>query len=386
MKVFKLIFKNALRHKLRTTLTVFGIAIAVIAFGLLRTVVTAWYVGIEASQADRLITRHSVSFIFPLPYSYLEKIKKIPEVENVSFFNWFGGIYKDKNQFFARFAADANTVFDMYPEYVLSKEELNNFTNERNSCVIGRDIARQYNLKIGDPMVLEGDIYPGRWEFVIRGIYQPKFNYTDATSMIFHWDYLNERMLQDAPPRANEVGWYVVRINDPKNSAVVSNKIDALFKNSPAETKTETERAFQQGFIASSSAIIEGMNVISFIIVGIIMLVLGNTMIMAARERTREYAVLKTLGYSGAHLVGLIMGESLFISALGGGIGLLLTFPIVAFFEKVIPKGFFPIFRIEPITIILAVTAILIIGIISSLFPVQRAVRTKIVEGLRFVG
>ncbi|HVO72531.1 MAG TPA: FtsX-like permease family protein [Ignavibacteriaceae bacterium] len=386
MKVFKLIFKNALRHKLRTTLTVFGIAIAVIAFGLLRTVVTAWYVGIEASQADRLITRHSVSFIFPLPYSYLEKIKKIPEVENVSFFNWFGGIYKDKNQFFARFAADANTVFDMYPEYVLSKEELNNFTNERNSCVIGRDIARQYNLKIGDPMVLEGDIYPGRWEFVIRGIYQPKFNYTDATSMIFHWDYLNERMLQDAPPRANEVGWYVVRINDPKNSAVVSNKIDALFKNSPAETKTETERAFQQGFIASSSAIIEGMNVISFIIVGIIMLVLGNTMIMAARERTREYAVLKTLGYSGAHLVGLIMGESLFISALGGGIGLLLTFPIVAFFEKVIPKGFFPIFRIEPITVILALSAILIIGIISSLFPVQRAVRTKIVEGLRFVG
>jgi putative ABC transport system permease protein len=386
MKVFKLIIKNALRHKLRTFLTILGIAIAVIAFGLLRTVVTAWYIGVEASQADRLITRHAVSFILPLPYSYLEKIKKIPEVKNISFFNWFGGIYIDKNQFFARFAADANTVFDVYSEFVLSSKELENFKRERNACVLGRDIANQYNLKIGDKMVLEGDIYPGRWEFVIKGIYQPKFKYTDATTMIFHWDYLNEKMLQDAPERGNDVGWFVVRINDPKNAAAVSNKIDALFKNSPAETKTETERAFQQGFIAASSAIIDGMNAISFIIVGIIMLVLGNTMIMAARERTREYAVLKTLGFSGAHLVGLILGESLFISALGGGIGLALVFPIVAAFEKVIPKGWFPIFQVEQITVILAVSAILIIGIISSLFPVQRAVRTKIIEGLRFVG
>jgi len=386
MKIFKLVIKNALRHKLRTTLTVLGIAIAVIAFGLLRTVVTAWYIGVEASQADRLITRHSVSFIFPLPYSYLEKIKKVPGVENASFFNWFGGIYIDKDQFFARFAADHNTVFDLYPEWILSNKELEDFKKERNACVLGRDIANQYKLKVGDAMVLEGDIYPGRWEFVIRGIYQPKYKYTDATAMIFHWDYLNEKILQEYPERANYIGWFVVRIDNANNAAAASNKIDALFKNSPAETKTETERAFQQGFIAASSAIIEGMNAISFIIVGIIMLVLGNTMIMAARERTREYAVLKTLGFSGAHLVGLIMGESLFISALGGGVGLVLTFPIVAFFESVIPKGWFPIFQIETITIILAISAIIIIGIASSIFPVQRAVSTKIVEGFRFVG
>lgn len=386
MKIIKLIIKNALRHRLRTTLTVLGIAIAVIAFGLLRTVVTAWYIGIEASQADRLITRHAVSFIQPLPYSYLEKIKKIPEVKNVTFLNWFGGIYIDKNQFFARFAADHNTFFDLYPECLISKKELEDFKKERNACVLGRDIANQYKLKIGDVMVLEGDIYPGRWEFVIRGIYQPKYKYTDATLMVLHWDYLNERIQQETPERANYVGWYAVRIDNANNAATASNKIDALFKNSPAETKTETERAFQQGFIAASSAIIEGMNAISFIIVGIIMLVLGNTMIMAARERTREYAVLKTLGFSGAHLVGLIMGESLFISALGGGLGLALTFPIVAFFESVIPKGWFPIFQIETITIILAISAIIIIGIASSIFPVQRAVSTKIVEGFRFVG
>jgi len=386
MKIIKLIFKNAFRHKLRTALTIGGMAIAVIAFGLLRTVVTAWYVGVEASAADRLVTRHSVSFILPLPYAYIDKVKQVPGVKNVSFFNWFGGIYIDKNQFFARFAADANTVFDVYPEWVVSKKEREDFQKERNACILGRDIAKTYNLKIGDVMTLEGDIFPGRWDFVIRGIYQPKNKTTDATAMIFQWEYLNERMIEESPERANEIGWLVVKIDDPNQAAAVSNKIDALFKNSPAETKTETERAFQQGFIAASSAIIEGMNAISFIIVGIIMLVLGNTMIMAARERTREYAVFKTLGFSGAHLVGLIMGESLFISALGGGLGLLLTFPIVSFFESVIPKGWFPIFQVEPVTIILAISAVIIIGVAAAIFPIQRALSTKIVDGLRFVG
>ena len=386
MKVVKLIFKNALRHKLRTTLTVMGIAIAVIAFGLLRTVVTAWYAGVEGSQENRLVTRHAVSFIFPLPYSYLDKIKNVPGVENVTYFNWFGGVYKDKSNFFARYAADANTIFEVYPEYLLTPKEKNDFSKERNACVVGVDIAKQYGFKIGDVITLEGDIFPGRWDFVVRGIYQPKYNYTDATSMIFHWDYLNERMKQESPMRANEIGWFAVKISNADNAAVISNKIDALFKNSPAETKTETERAFQQGFFAASSAIIEGMNAISFIIVGIIMLVLGNTMIMAARERTREYAVLKTLGFSAGHLTGLIMGESLFISALGGGIGLLLTFPLVAMFGNFIPKGFFPIFEIEPITIILAMSAIIIIGIAASIFPLNRALSTKIVDGFRFVG
>ncbi|OGU32281.1 MAG: ABC transporter ATP-binding protein, partial [Ignavibacteria bacterium GWA2_35_9] len=343
-------------------------------------------VGVEASAADRLVTRHSVSFILPLPYAYLDKIKQVEGVKTVSFFNWFGGIYIDKNQFFARFAADANTVFDVYPEWLLTKKEREDFQKERNACILGVDIANQYNLKIGDVMTLEGDIFPGRWDFVVRGIYKPRNKTTDATAMIFQWEYLNERMSQDSPERANQIGWFVIKINDPNQAALVSSKIDALFKNSPAETKSETERAFQQGFIAASSAIIEGMNAISFIIVGIIMLVLGNTMIMSARERTREYAVFKTLGFSGSHLVGLIMGESLFISALGGGLGLFLTFPIVAFFESVIPKGWFPIFQVEPITIILAVSAVIIIGVAAAIFPIQRALSTKIVDGFRFVG
>lgn len=295
-------------------------------------------------------------------------------------------MYIDKNQFFARIAADAQTIFDVYSEFLISKEELETFKKERNACVLGEAIAKQYNLKIGDVMTLEGDIYPGTWDFVVRGIYRPRDKTTDASQMIFHWDYVNERMKEEMPTRAGDVGWYIEKINDPSKSAMISEKIDALFKNSPAETITETERAFQQGFLSSTSAIITSMNIMSFVIIGIIMLVLGNTMIMSARERTREYAVFKALGFSGKHLTGLIMGESLFISALGGGLGLFLTFPIVAIFEQFIPKGMFPVFQIEPITIILAVTSAIVIGIAAAIFPIQRALTTKIIDGFRFVG
>jgi len=316
----------------------------------------------------------------------MEKIKRIDGVEKVTFANWFSGVYKDKNQFFARLAIENDNFFDVYSEFIISPEELQNFKKQRNSCVIGDAIAKQYNLKVGQNMVLEGDIYPGRWEFVIAGIYKPKTKTTDVTQMLFHWDYVNERMEKEAPARANEVGWYIIKIDDPKNSAAISDKIDKLFLNSPAETKTESERAFQQGFLASTSAIITSMNVISFVIIGIILLVLGNTMIMSARERTVEYAVLKTLGFSGKHLFWLILGESLFVSIVGGLVGLALTFPVVATIEQIIPKGMFPVFQIEPITIILAIAASLFIGIASAVQPIYKSLNTKIVEGFRFVG
>lgn len=386
MKVIKLIFKNSLRHKLRTTLTILGIVIAVVAFGLLRTVVTVWDSSVDAASPNRLITRQSVSFIFPLPVSYKAKIEAIPGVSKVSSGTWFQGVYKDKNNFFARMAVDHETIFDVMPEFLIDPAELEDFKRERNACVIGQGIAEQYNLKIGDPMVLEGDIYPGRWDFVVRGIYKPKFKNTDASQMFFHWDYVNERMLAEWPERAGLTGWYIVQISEPAKAAQISENIDALFTNSAAETKTETEKAFTQGFVSASSAIITAMNFMSFVIIGIIMLVLANTMVMAARERTREYAVLKTLGFSGPHLTGLILGESLLIACIGGGIGIILTYPIVAGFEQAIPKGFFPFFFIEPSTTIMAIGAAILIGILAAISPVQRALTTKIVDGFRHVG
>ncbi len=386
MRILKLIIKNSLRHKLRTILTIIGISIAVFAFGLLRTVVTAWNAGVEASAANRLITRQAVSFIFPLPLAYRDQIEKIPGVDVVTYANWFQGVYIDKNQFFARLAVDAETIFQVYPEFVISDSAYQNFLKERNSCIIGQATADQYKLKVGDLMTIEGDIYPGDWQFVIRGIYKPRDKTTDATQMLFHWDYLNESMKEWETGRDNEVGWYIIKINDPDKSALISEQIDALFKNSRAETKTESERAFQQGFVAASSAILTSINVISFVIIGIIMLVLGNTMIMSARERTREYAVFKTIGFSGKHMVGLILGESLFISALGGGLGLFLSFPIVEGVSQAIPKGMFPVFELEPITLIFAVSSVILIGAAASIFPIMKALRTNIVDGLRFIG
>ncbi len=386
MKAIKLMLKNALRHKLRTSLTILGIAIAVMAFGLLRTVVTVWYAGVEASSVSRLITRQAVSFIFPLPLAYRDQITNVPGVEAVSYANWFGGIYKDKTQFFARMAVDAETFFEMYPEFLVTPEELEAFKRERNACIVGTDLVKRYGFNVGDIINLEGDIYPGQWQFVVRGIYRPRDQATDPQNMLFHWQYLEERVREQSPGRAGQVGWYIVKIANPQDAGAISYQIDQLFANSRAETKTETEREFTQNFLAAFNSVIVAMNVISFVIIGIIMLVLGNTMVMSARERTREYAVLKTLGFSGKQLIALIGGESLLIALFGGGFGLLITFPMVKGFQEAMPGGFFPYFFIEPMTIVLAISSALLVGIAASIFPIQRALKTRIVDGLRFVG
>lgn len=386
MELVRLLLRNVLRHKLRSLLTIVGIAIAVLAFGLLRTVVTAWYAGVEASAANRLITRHAVSFIFPLPLAYRDRIAQIPGVNKVTYAIWFSGVYIDKNQFFARLAVDSDTFMEVYSEFLVPKEQLEVFKRERNATIIGIDIAKRYNLKLGDIMTVEGDVYPGQWEFVVRGIYEPRDQSTDPSTMMFHYKYVEERMRSEMPGRLGEIGWYIVRIDNPDNSAAISQEIDNLFANSRAETKTETERAFQQSFLSAASAVITALNIMSFFIIGIILLVLGNTMIMSARERTHEYAVLKALGFSGAKLLFLITGESLILALLGSGLGLLGTLPAVEGFQTALPKGWFPIFFIKPETIYWAAASGLLVGMIASLIPFRRVMTTKIVEGLRHVG
>jgi putative ABC transport system permease protein len=385
MKIAKLILRNVFRHKLRAFLTILGVAIAVMAFGLLRTLVTSWYAGANAASPDRLVTRHAVSFVFPLPLADRDQILRLPGVKAVTYENWFGGIYIDKNHFFPRFACDPETLFKIYPEYELSPDQLENFKKERDACIVGRKLVDIYHFKIGDIITLSGDIFPGQWQFVVRGIYKGKEAATEENALFFHWDYLNEALLKTAPSRANNVGWYVVQISNPNDAAKVSQAVDALFTNSNAATKTETEKAFQTGFIAMSSAIITSLQVISYVIIGIIFLVLANTMIMTARERIREYAVLKTLGFTGKHLMILIFGESLSIAIFGGILGILITFPIGAGFAKGM-QNFIPRFVIEPQTLIMAGIFALVVGIVSAIFPANRAMNIKIVDGLRQVG
>src|SRR5215468_8807203 len=244
MFVSLLIAKNALRHKLRTGLTIVGIVVAIGAFGLLRTVVDAWYAGANASSSARLVTRSSVSLVFPLPLTYVPKIRQIEGVAGVSWANWFGGVYVSERNFFPQFAVDAPSYLQMYPEFVLSAEEKKAFFTDRRGAIAGRKIADKYGWKVGDQIPLRGTIYPGTWTFNLRGIYDGADKGTDTSTFFFHWQYLNETVKQRFPRRADQIGVFIEQLKDPGDAAAVSAAIDGAFKSSLAETLTETEKAF----------------------------------------------------------------------------------------------------------------------------------------------
>ncbi|HXH63306.1 MAG TPA: FtsX-like permease family protein [Gemmatimonadales bacterium] len=388
MKIVSIIFRNAFRHPLRSILTVFGIATAVMAFGLLRTIVGAWNAGVANSSENRMIVRHRVSFIFPLPQADRAEILRVPGVSQATWANWFGGVYGDANDFrnfWPRFAVDPDTWFHVYPEFLLAPDQLTAFQQDRSGAIIGRKLAAEHNFKIGDVITLNGDIFPGTWQFTVRGIYTGKEPSTDETQMFFQWNYLYENVKQREPGREVGAGWYVLSVDRPDDMAKVATLVDTMYTNSAAPTKTESERAFQQGFVAMSSAIITSLEVISFVIVGIILLVLANTIVMAVRERTREYAVLKTLGFTGRHVLAFILGEALVIGILGGVLGIVLTFPVVFLFGKALPT-FFPVIGVAPITIVMALLAAAICGLAAGVAPALRAAKMPIVAGLRTVG
>ncbi len=389
MHLLKLILRNTLRHKLRSSLTVVGIAVAVLAFGLLRTIVDAWYAGVAASAQNRLVTRNAVSLVFPLPLAYRNPIAQVSGVTGISYGNWFGAIYIDEKNFFAQFAVDPPTYFDLYPEIRLSDAEREVFYHDRKGCVVGRKLAEKHRWKVGDMIRLKGTIYPGDWDFVIRGIYRGGEPSTDETLMFFHWSRLNEEIRKAwGNAVSDRVGWYVLRIARPEDAGPISEQIDAMYKNSLAETRTETERAFQMGFVSMAGTIIVALQVISAVVLVIILLVLANTMAMAARERLSEYGVLKTLGFRPGHLVRLIAGESLVIAGMGAALGVALTIPVCNGFAKFVAENlgsFFPVFQLSPETVYIAVGASLFVGLLSALFPCVRAVNIRIVDAIRRV-
>lgn len=389
MHLLRLIYRNTLRHKLRSSLTVLGIGVAVLAFGLLRTIVDAWYAGVAASAQNRLVTRNAVSLVFPLPLSYHNQIAQIPGVTGISHGNWFGAIYIDEKNFFAQFAVDPQTYFDLYPELRVSDAEREAFYHDRKGCAVGRKLAAKYGWKAGDTIRLRGTIYPGDWDFVVRAIYRGAEPSTDETVMFFHWERLNEEIKRTWGSRASDhVGWYVLRIAHPEDAGPISDQIDAVYKNSLAETKTETERAFQMGFVSMAGTIIVALQVISAVVLVIILLVLANTMAMAARERLSEYGILKTLGFRPGHLVGLIAGESLIIAGMGAALGVALTIPVCNGFAKFVTENlgsFFPVFRLSPETVYTAVAASFAVGLLAALLPCARAANIRIVDAIRRV-
>lgn len=380
--VLKLVFKNAGRHKLRTFLTILGLALAVMAFGLIRTLIVAWYAGARAAAPDRLVTRHAVSISFTLPIAYKEQILKIDGVEDVTYACWFGGIYVDPKNFFPQFAVDHESYFKIVPEFIVPPDQFEAFAAERRGIIVGRKLADRYGWNIGDAITLIGTIYPGDWEFIIKGIYKGKDQDTDETLFFMRFDYLDEVMKRESPGRAGEVGWYALKISDPNRAAEISAAVDSRFDNSWAETRTETEKEFQLSFIQLTSVIITGLRIISYLIIGVILLVLVNTMTMTARERISENAFMRILGFRAYHLIGLILGESLFIAVCGGVVGMILL-AMVGNLVGVALSLYFPGFQPDLWTYLSIMAAALIVGGIASIFPIQRALGIKIVDGLR---
>jgi putative ABC transport system permease protein len=386
MFLFKLLLKNAFRHKLRTLLTMVGLVVAICAFGLLRTIVDAWYAGVEASSSTRLVTRSAISLTFPLPLHYAERIRAVDGVSSVSWANWFGGIYIEPRNFFAQFAVDAPTYLALYPEYRISDAERQAFLRDRQGAMVGRKLADKFGWKVGDTIPLKGTIYPGTWNFTLRAIYDGAEAKTDEQQMLFHWKYLTETFRARVKTARNVdfVGVYVLGIDQPENAAAVSLRVDGLFKNSLAETLTETESAFQLSFVSMSEAILVAVQAVSFIIVVIIMAVMANTMTMTARERLAEYATLKALGFSPGFVVKLLFGESLLIALLGGGLGLLATLPVAAAFKNAVGT-LFPVFEVSALTQALQLGACLVVGMVAAAWPAWKMSRIDIVQGLRHV-
>jgi putative ABC transport system permease protein len=385
MLILKVLIRNAFRNKLRSCLTLLGITIAILAFGLLRTLISAWYAGVEASSATRLVTRNSISIIFPLPHFYKDKIQQVSGVRIVSYGTWFGGVYGEEKNFFANFAVEATSFLKLYPEFIIASREKEAFFKDQKGCVIGKKLAAKFGWKVGDMVTLKGTIFTGNWDFVVRAIYQGRDKDTDESQFFFHWKYLNEIQKRSLPGWADQVGYYMIGVTRSELTGDVAVAIDQLFKNSLAETLTETEKAFQQGFVAMSGAIVTAIQIVSFVVIFIMMAVVANTMAMTTRERLGEYAILKTLGFRGRHIGTLIFGESLVITLTGCLLGVGLTFPATRLLSNELGT-YFPVFNIGRETLFLNLVAALTIAFVAAIIPTQRAISIRIADGLRRIG
>src|SRR5450759_15006 len=382
MYFIKLVLKNIFRARLRSALTIVGLVVAIVAFGLLQTVVDAWYAGSNAASSSRLISRNAISLVFPMPLSYKDKVRAVEGVKTVSYSNWFGGIYKEPKNFFAQFAIDHETYFDLYPEFLIKPDELLAFKRDRTGALVGRGLADLYGFKVGDVVPIQGTIFPGTWQFTVRGIYEGKDESTITRQFYFHWDYLNEEVKKLSPRRADQIGVLILGVSDPSRAADISKAVDDEFRNSLAETLTETEKAFQLSFVAMTETIVVAIRIVSFVVIFIIMAVVANTMAMTARERLSEYATLKVLGFSPGFVAALIFAESMALSVLGCLLAIALTFPVAQAFGAATAQ-LFAVFKVSALTVLMQLGCALVVGIAAGIAPGFRAANVKIVDGLR---
>jgi len=379
MKFLHLVLVNLRRKKIRTALTIGSFLVALFLFGILMTIKTALSSGVDVAGADRLVIRNRVSLIQPLPLAYRERILQIPHVKEATFATWFGGYYQNMKNFFPNFAIDVETYRAVFPEYKFTDEEWRSFAADREGCIISPPLAKKFGWKIGDRIPLEATVWGGTWEFNVRGIYETDRKELATPELWLHFDYLDER-------RAffkGFVGWYIVRIDDPAYAVEVAKGIDDRFANSPFESKTETEKAFAAGFANQIGNIRLLILSIGSVVFFTLLLVTGNTMASAVRERTGELAVLKTIGMNDPTVLFLVMAESIIVAVIGGGAGLALA---KLFTLRGDPTGgMLSNFYFAPRTLALGLGLAAAAGAGAGILPALGAMRLKIVDALRRV-
>ena len=379
MKFWPLLRANLGRHKRRTFLTMASVALALFLFASLRTVITTLKAAAEFGSARRLVTTNASGIIFPLPVSYAGRLEAIPGVERVSWANWFGGQYGDGKRFFANFGVDAKSYLELYPEMSVPADQREAFLQDRSGALIGVRLLDVFGWKVGQNVTLRGTIFPGDWTFTVRGVYTPTDKAINDDALMFHWQYLDERT-----GRRGLAGWYVLQIDHPENAPIIGKKIDDMFRNSSAPTKTGTEQAFNASFATMWGNVGLLMNTIGMAVVFAILLVAANAMMMSARERTKELAVLKTIGFSDRRLFALVMLEAGVITVLGAAIGLgaaKLLYRATNFSAG----GFLPGFDVTVPTLILGAAIALLLMLASGVVPAVRAARLPVVAALRSV-
>ena len=379
MKYRHLILKNLFRKKVRTALTIGSFAVALFLFGLLRVVNGAFSQGIDVAGADRLVVVNRVSIIQPLPLSYRDRLLRLPGVTQVTFANWFGGVYQDEKNFFAQFAIDREHYRQMFPEFVVPEDQWREFLADKEGAVVGEALAERFKWKLGDRIPIRGTIFPGAWEFNIRGIYRGARAQDDVTQFLFRWDLLEERKQAGK----GLVGWYTLRIESPDAATAVAKAIDERFANSPYETKTDTEKAFAASFVKQMGNIQLLMMTVGGVVFFTLLLVTGNTMAIAVRERTRELAVMKAVGFSDAFVLAMVIAESVVVAAIGGGLGLGLTKLLTLRGDPT--GGLLPFFYLSPESVALGLALALSVGLVAGALPAISAARLRVVDALRRV-
>ena len=380
MKFLPLLWSSLWRKKVRTIFTLLSIFVAFLLFGLLMTIRTAFSFGVEIAGLDRLVLIHKVSLIMPLPIAYLERLRTTEGVTMVTHNSWFGGVYQDPSNFFAQIATEPEPFMKLYPEFHLPPDQMKAWLADRQGAVVGVDLAKRFNWKIGDRVPLVGTIWQPKkgqvWEFNVVGLYDGDPG-VDKTQFLFRYDYLNENR------RAGDglVGWYIVKIADASQAQQMGAKFDAMFANSSAETKTTTEKGFVEGFAKQVGDIGAIMVAILVAVLFTMMLVAANTMAQSVRERTSEVGVLKTLGFSNASILVLVLSEAVLIALIGGGLGLLVAW---LFVQRGDPTGgMLPIFILPPRDVAVGAALIFILGLASGVLPALNAMNLKITDALR---